>query len=227
MQVHVLVVEDDDDYASALARLFAAGGFDTAFVPDGEAALAHVAEVDTDLVILDLVLPGIDGLEVCAQLREDGFTGGIVMMSGRGDELDVVAGLDAGADDYLVKPCAIAELQSRVRSVLRRIHRTYVPITDGPLRGARLQVVDHHITFDGVEITTRGREFDVLALLIEARGRVVLRETLMDAVWGPDWQGSPMVLASAVGRIRSRLEAAGAAETVENVRGVGFRLSPA
>lgn len=225
--MHVLVVEDDGDYATALAQLFSAAGFETEFVADGASALAHVDRGGTDLVILDLILPDQDGLEVCVELRSRGYEGGIVIMSGRGDELDVVAGLDAGADDYLVKPCSIAELQSRVRSVLRRIHRTYVPTDEGPLRGPRLEVVDHHIAFGGVEIATRGREFDVLALLIESRGRVVLRETLMDQVWGPDWDGSPMVLPSAVGRIRARLEAAGATEQVENVRGVGFRLSPA
>ncbi|NYE36742.1 DNA-binding response OmpR family regulator [Nocardioides cavernae] len=225
--MHVLVVEDDGDYATALAQLFSAAGFETESVADGASALTHVDRVETHLVILDLILPDQDGLDVCSALRSRGFEGGIVIMSGRGEELDLVSGLDAGADDYLVKPCSIAELQSRVRSVLRRIHRTYVPTAEGPLRGSRLEVVDHHIAFGGTEIATRGREFDVLALLIEARGRVVLRETLMDEVWGPDWNGSQMVLPSAVGRIRSRLEAAGATEQVENVRGVGFRLSPA
>lgn len=223
----MLVVEDDSDYAPALARLFTAQGYDAAFVTEGGTALAHVADQETHLVVLDLILPDQDGLEVCGLLRSRGFDGGIVIVSGRSDELDVVAGLDAGADDYVRKPSSVAELQSRVRSVLRRIHRTYVPAAEGPLHPPRLQVVDHHITFDGVEIATRGREFDVLAHLIESRGRVVLRETLMDQVWGPDWGGSPMVLSSAVGRIRARLEAAGASEQVENVRGVGFRLSPA
>ena len=225
--VRVLVVEDDGDYASALKQLFTASGFDTEFVHDGASAIGHVARGDTDLVILDLILPDIDGLEVCRLVRERGFDGGMIMMSARGAELDVVAGLDAGADDYLVKPCSIAELQSRMRSVLRRIHLTYAPTEDGPLSAPRLEVADHHITFDGAEIATRGREFDVLALLIEARGHVVARETLMDRVWGADWAGSPMVLPSAIGRIRARLEAADATEQVENVRGVGFRLSPA
>ncbi|GAA5113024.1 response regulator transcription factor [Alloalcanivorax gelatiniphagus] len=224
--MRVLVVEDDGDLASALKQLFTAAGFDTHFVHDGAGALGHVARGDTDLVILDLILNDIDGLEVCRLMRERGFRGGVIMMTGRGEELDIVAGLDAGADDYLVKPCSIAELQSRVRSVLRRINHSYVPSDDAP-GGPRLEVVDHHITFDGLEITTRGREFDVLALLIEARGRVVPRETLMDRVWGAGWDGSPMVLPSAVGRIRARLEAVGATEQVENVRGVGFRLTSA
>jgi DNA-binding response OmpR family regulator len=229
-QVHgqgrVLVVEDDDDYASALTQLFTHAGFDTELVHDGASSIGHVARGDTDLVLLDLILPDIDGLEVCRLIRERGFDGGVIMMSGRGEEVDVVAGLDAGADDYLVKPCSIAELQSRVRSVMRRIDLSYGRAADDPAREPRLEVGDHHITLGGVEITTRGREFDVLALLIEERGRVVARRTLMDRVWGPDWTGSPMVLPSAVGRIRARLRAAGATEQVDNVRGVGFRLTP-
>ena len=121
--MRVLVVEDDRGYGPALAQLFSTQGFDATSVTDGAGALAHVDTVDTDLVVLDLLLPDIDGLEVCGGLRERGYEGGIVIVSGRGAELDVVTGLDAGADDYLVKPCSIAELQSRVLSVLRRIHR--------------------------------------------------------------------------------------------------------
>jgi DNA-binding response OmpR family regulator len=223
--VHVLLVEDDGDLSSLLANLFQAGGFDASVVANGLDAIDHVAQHETDLLILDLILPDLDGIDVCRQLRQRGFSGGIVIMSARNDELDVVAGLDAGADDYLIKPCSIAELQSRVRSVMRRIHRQYDATAQGLAAKPHLEVVDHHITFDGQEIATRGREFDVLALLIAQRGRVVLRETLMDKVWGPDWDGSLMVLPAAVGRIRSRLAAVGATEQVENVRGVGFRLS--
>lgn len=220
------MVEDDEDFASSLSHLFRAGGFEATVVTTGRDAIAHVEMAPPDLLILDLVLPDMDGVEVCRSLRTLGFNGGIVIVSGRDDELDVVAGLDAGADDYLVKPCSIAELQSRVRSVLRRIHRHYDATAQGLADHPQLEIVDHHIVFDGHEIATHGREFDVLALLIAQRGRVVLRETLMDKVWGADWEGSPMVLSAAVGRIRNRLEAVGASEQVENVRGVGFRLSP-
>jgi DNA-binding response OmpR family regulator len=220
------MVEDDEELAASLSHLFRAGGFEADVVTTGQDALAHVESTATDLLILDLMLPDMDGVEVCRSLRTLGFNGGIVIMSARSDELDVVAGLDAGADDYLIKPCSIAELQSRVRSVLRRIHRAYDATAQGLAEHAQLEVVDHHIVFGGEEIATHGREFDVLALLIAQRGRVVLRETLMDKVWGADWDGSPMVLSAAVGRIRNRLDAVEATEQVENVRGVGFRLSP-
>ena len=207
-------------------NLFTASGLDGDFVLDGAEALARINNIETDLLVLDMDLSDMDGLELCGILRERGYEGGVVIMSSRSGELDVVGGLDAGADDYLVTPCSIAELQSRVRSVLRRIHRTYLPTSDNSLPGPRLEVIDHHITFDGIEILTHGREYDVLALLIQSRGRVVHRDILMNEVWGPDWHGSPMVLPSAVGRIRARLEAAGASEQVENVRGIGFRLHP-
>ncbi|GAA1941908.1 response regulator transcription factor [Nocardioides hwasunensis] len=221
----MLMVEDDEDLATSLAHLFRAGGFEASMVATGQAAITAIEDSPPDLLILDLTLPDMDGVEVCQVLRTLGYNGGLVIMSARSDELDVVAGLDAGADDYLVKPCSIAELQSRVRSVLRRVHRTYDASAQGLADKPVLEVVDHHITFDGEEITTRGREFDVLSLLIAQRGRVVMRETLMDKVWGTDWEGSPMVLSAAIGRIRGRLDAVGASEQVENVRGVGFRLS--
>jgi DNA-binding response OmpR family regulator len=221
---HVLVVEDDEDVAVPLANLLSAGGFEAAVVSRGEDAIAHVGGRDTDLVILDGVLPDMDGLEVCSALRDRGFDGGLIMVTGRSGELDVVAGLDAGADDYLTKPCSVAELQSRVRSVLRRINRTYGPPPDRTPSG--LHVGEHVVTFDGAEIVSRGREYDVLALLVAHRGQVVRRETLMERVWGSDWTGSAMVLPSAVGRIRDRLASVGAPDRIDNVRGIGFRLSP-
>ena len=152
---HVLVVEDDEDVAVPLAHLVAAGGYDAALVSRGDDALAHVGGHDTDVVILDGVLPDMDGLEVCSALREIGFEGGLIMVTGRGGELDVVAGLDAGADDYLTKPCSVAELMSRVRSVHRRVHRTYGPPT--AIRTPNgLHVGEHVVTFDGAEIVSRG-----------------------------------------------------------------------
>ena len=222
---HVLVVEDDNDVAMPLGGFFDARGFDAAIAGTGREALDHVAATPTDLVLLDLILPDLDGLEVCTSLRERGFAGGIIMLSARDQEMDVVTGLDAGADDYLAKPCSVAELEARVSSVLRRISRAYVVSAGLPDGHAGLEVRDHRITCGGVEVVTRGREYDVLALLISQRGRVVRSDELMDRVWGPDWSGTPVVLSSAVGRVRKRLAAAGARERVEAVRGVGFRLT--
>ncbi|WP_210649870.1 response regulator transcription factor [Nocardioides sp. SYSU D00065] len=222
---HVLVVEDDEDLAVPLAHLFEAAGFEASVVARGEDAITHVGDVDTDMVILDLVLPDMDGVEVCGTLRESGFSGGLIMVTARGDELDVVAGLDAGADDYLAKPVSVAELQSRVRSVLRRIHRSYDRPPGSTPGTPSLEITEHQITYGGREVVTSGREYDVLALLVAHRGQVVTRERFMDEVWGSDWSGSPMVLPSAIARIRERLATAGAPERIENVRGIGFRLA--
>ncbi len=228
---HVLVVEDDSDVAVPLASFFHARGFDAAIAATGQEALDHVASIRTDLVLLDLILPDLDGMEVCGGLRNSGFTGGIIMLSGRDQEMNVVTGLDAGADDYLAKPCSVAELEARVGSVLRRISRAYAVPAGGLLDvgtadvHAGLEVRDHRITCGGVEVVSGGREYDVLAQLIAHRGRTVATGDLMDRVWEPDWTGSPVVLSSAVGRIRKRLAAAGARERVEAVRGVGFRLT--
>lgn len=223
---HVLVVEDDADVAAPLASFFRGRGFDAAVVVSGQAALDHVATTTTALLVLDLVLPDIDGVEVCGTLRARGFEGGIVMLSARNQEIDIVAGLDAGADDFLGKPFSVAELESRIASVLRRITRSYV-VPDGgvPIGHARLEVRDHHITYAGTEVLASGREYDVLALLIARRGEVVTSEDLTSQVWGADWSGSAVVLSSTVGRLRRRLEAAGVLEDVVAVRGVGFRLT--
>jgi len=218
------VVEDDCDVAVPLASIFLARGFDATIAASGREALDHVASTRTDLVVLDLMLPDLDGLEVCGRLRDSGFTGGIIMLSARDREMNVVTGLDAGADDYLAKPCSVAELEARVSSVLRRISRAYAAV-DQPVGHADLDLRDHRIACGGVEVVSGGREYDLLALLIAHRGRVVSTGDLMDRVWGPDWTGSPVVLSSAVGRIRKRLVAVGARERVDAVRGVGFRLT--
>ncbi|PKH40644.1 two-component system, OmpR family, response regulator RegX3 [Nocardioides alpinus] len=223
--MHVLVVEDDADVAAPLAHFFTARGYDAAVVAHGREALAHVERTVTDLVLLDLTLPDMDGLDVCGAMRGHGFDGGVIILSARSQEMDVVAGLDAGADDYLAKPCSIAELQARVGSVLRRIERSYV--LPRPRRSVEnfLEVRDHEVAYRGVQIATSGREYDVLAILLAHRDRVVTHDALMDEVWGSDWSGSPMVLSSAIGRIRERLAAAGAPDRIVNVRGIGFRLT--
>lgn len=223
---HVLVVEDDADVAAPLASFFRGRGFDAAVVASGQEALDRVAATTTDLLVLDLILPDLDGVEVCGILRARGFQGGIVMLSARNQEIDIVTGLDAGADDFLGKPFSVAELESRIAAVLRRITRSYVaPDVVVPIGRAALEVSDHRITYAGVEILTTGREYDVLALLIARRGEVVTSEDLTDQIWGADWSGTPVVLSSAVGRLRKRLEAAGVPEDVVAVRGVGFRLT--
>lgn len=217
----LLVVGHDEGIAGRLVDLFDASGFHADLVSTGEQTIAQVSAIATDVVIVNLRLADTDGVELCRALRRNGFAGGVLMVGDQPTEVDVVAGLDAGADDFLTQPYPIAELQSRVRAVLRRIHRADTPPESAHANG--LEVHPHVITYAGQTILTQGREYHVLACLLEAHGRVLTREDLMERVWGSDWTGSPVVLAAAISRIRVRLAAAGAPHTVENVRGIGFR----
>ncbi|NYE38142.1 DNA-binding response OmpR family regulator [Nocardioides cavernae] len=207
-----------------LAVLLACGGLDSVHVTSADQAFTDDAPVSADLVLIESDPPHVVGVAVCSELRRRGHAGGIVIVGDHYDELAVVAALDAGADDVVSQPWTVAELLSRVRAVLRRLEREGRSGTDA---AEALSVDDdrHSVRWGGVVVTTTGREHEVLLALIAHRGRVVTHEELMRSIWGPEWSGSPMVLSAAVTRLRSRLAAAGAPDVIENVRGVGFRLS--
>ena len=224
MTYRILVVEDSDDIAAPLVRTLEREGYAVTWVETGEGGLDHLTANDVDLTILDLGLPDIDGLEVCRSARAQGYTGAIMICTARGEELDRVVGLDYGADDYLAKPFGLAELHARVRALLRRTapraEAAAAPAESGIAidRGAR------RVTFAGAEIHLTTKEYDVLAMLTEAPGSVVSRETMMSEVWDENWFGSTKTLDVTVGRLRHKLELAGVPEAVVTVRGVGFRL---
>ncbi|CAA9378182.1 MAG: Two-component transcriptional response regulator, LuxR family [uncultured Nocardioides sp.] len=219
----VLVVEDEEDIAIPLVRTLEREGYAVASVSSGEEAIARVAGEMPAVVILDLGLPDMDGLDVCRQLRGGGYEGGIIMVTARGGELDRVVGLDVGADDYLSKPFGLAELLARVRALLRRNARTdETSVTTAS--GLKIDVPSRRVTLEGVEIALTAKEFDVLALLAAHRDHVVSRDTLMNQVWDENWFGSTKTLDVTIGRLRGKLEAAGAMERVVAIRGVGFRL---
>jgi DNA-binding response OmpR family regulator len=163
----------------------------------------------------------MDGLDVCRQAREAGYDGGIMIVTACAGELDRVVGLDYGADDYLAKPFGLAELQARVRALLRRTAWRMAPVHDG---GLRIDVAAHRVYIDDREVPLTSKEFDVLALLANHRDKVVPRERLMSEVWDQNWFGSTKTLDVTIGRLRNKLEAAGVSEKVVAVRGVGFRL---
>jgi DNA-binding response OmpR family regulator len=219
----VLVVEDEEDIAFPLVRTLEREGYDVTWVQSGTAALERLdARGGTpDVVILDLGLGDMDGLDVCRQAREAGYDGGIMIVTARAGELDRVVGLDYGADDYLAKPFGLAELQARVRALLRRTAWRMAPVHDG---GLRIDVAAHRVYIDDREVPLTSKEFDVLALLANHRDKVVPRERLMSEVWDQNWFGSTKTLDVTIGRLRNKLEAAGVSEKVVAVRGVGFRL---
>ena len=240
--MRLLIVEDDDAIAAPLLRAVQREGYDVTRVAAGQPALDHVAAGGVDLVLLDLGLPDMDGLDVCRQLRSDGFDGGIVILTARAGELDRVVGLDVGADDYLAKPFSLSELLARVRALLRRSGRgsadaaSTAPVASAepvaaaaPSADARVRVdrAARRAWVDDTELALTAKEFDVLALLDVQRGAVVSRETLMAEVWDENWFGSTKTLDATIGRLRQKLQEGGAPVVLGTVRGVGFRLEAA
>jgi len=215
-------VEDETDIVSPLVRTLEREGYAVDQATTGKDAIAAATKSNHDVVILDLGLPDMDGLEVCRRLREAGYQGALLILTGRSRELDRVVGLDAGADDYLAKPFGLAELLARLRALLRR---TTVRAATAP-SGGRLHVdVDaHRVRVGDEEVALTGKEFDVLAVLMTSRGKVVSRTQLMAEVWSEGWYGSTKTLDVTIGRLRQKLERAGSTEHVVTVRGVGFRL---
>ncbi len=221
----VLVVDDDPTVAEVVAGYLSRAGFVVDRAADGPAAVARAAAMPPDLVVLDLMLPGIDGLEVCRRIRERGPVP-VVMLTARGDEDDRILGLEVGADDYVTKPFSPRELVLRVESVLRRAG---TPPTPGPwLRSGPLALdpTARRATRDGAELALTAREFDLLAFFMRQPGRVVGREELMHRVWG--WEfGDLSTVTVHVRRLREKVEDDPARpRLISTVWGVGYRFDP-
>lgn len=236
MASQVLVVEDDDKIAAPLVRTLEREGYEVRRFAEGTPALTALAETHVDLLLLDLGLPDLDGLDVCRRAREQGYTGGIIILTARDGELDRVVGLDVGADDYLAKPFGLAELLARARALLRRsgvaatdaapaatAQPAAAPVDDG----LRVDVQARRIWVADTELAATTKEFDVLAMLDATRGAVVSREQLISGVWDENWYGSTKMLDTTMGRLRQKLEEADAPVRITTVRGVGFRLEDA
>ena len=228
MTADVLVVEDEPTIAELVGRYLARAGYSTRTAADGLAALAAVEQRRPDLVVLDVMLPRLDGLAVLQRLRErEGPTPGVILLTARGSEQDRIAGLRLGADDYVAKPFSVAELIARVDAVLRRT----APATSAaePLRFGGL-VVDpaaRRVWRGGEEIALTQREFDLLAFLAEHPGQVFSREQLMDAVWRFPFYTDTSTVTVHVRRLRAKLEADPQAPVlIETVWGVGYRFAP-
>ena len=218
----VLVVEDEEDIAFPLVRTLEREGYAVTWVDTGMKALEMLAASPSDVLILDLGLPDMDGLDVCRKARASGYDGAIMIVTARAGELDRVVGLDYGADDYLSKPFGLAELQARVRALLRR---TGGNGSDGLPEGAlRIDGPARRVHAGGIEVSLTGKEFDVLAVLAAQRDKVVSRDRLMAEAWDENWFGSTKTLDVTIGRLRQKLENAGVTDKVVAVRGVGFRL---
>jgi DNA-binding response OmpR family regulator len=216
----ILLVEDDEAIASGLVRVLDGQGYAVHHLDRGRPAPGAAGE-DTSLVILDLGLPDADGIDVCRRLRRERPELAILILTARDHELDIVAGLDAGADDYLVKPFRLAELLARVRAHLRRATAG----EDGPLKAGEITVdVAARRAWCGTdEVELRPKEFALLALLAANAGRVVTRERIMAEVWDTEWLGATKTLDTHILALRHKLGAG----AITTLRGIGYRLEDA
>jgi two-component system response regulator MprA len=220
--MRILVVEDEPSMRDALERVLRHCGYQVELAGDGRAGLAAASARAPDAIVLDVTLPLLDGLEVCRRLRASGNRVPVLMVTARDAIADRVAGLDAGADDYLVKPFSIAELRARIRALLRRAG----PQETEPLRYADLELdCDGHIVRrDGRRVSLTRTEFALLELLLRNPESVLSRSVIFDRVWGYDFGAKSKALDVYVGYLRRKLEANGEPRLVHTVRGVGYVL---
>ena len=219
----LLLAEDDARIARHLVKLLQQDGFATDHVLNGLDALEYARTNQYDLLILDWMMPGRDGLSVCKELRGTGYTGGILMLTAK-DSLDnKITGLEAGADDYLVKPFEYRELLARIHALSRRSKRALSAdqLTVGPFTADRNT---HTVTRDGTALPLSRREYQIFLFLLENSGRIVPRETLLDRIWGLDGDVTPNNVDAHIRLLRKKVETKGAAKIITNVRGLGYRL---
>ena len=220
--MRILVVEDEPAIASAIEAALTSDGHAIDVVADGAEALAWSTAYPYDLVVLDVVIPGLDGLEVCARLRANGFNAPVLMLTALDSVEDRVAGLDRGADDYLAKPFAMAELEARVRALLRR---------DNADRGARIIVhnleldpLTHGVQRGGRTIRLTTREFSLLEMLARHPGRIYSQDRLIDALWNADFTIESNVVEVHIRSLRRKIDGGKRNGLIETVRGAGYRL---
>ena len=224
----ILVVEDEPDILEMVRYNLAQAGLDVATAEDAESALQHIREVLPDLIILDLMLPGIDGLDMCRVLKQDARTRPvpILMLPARKEEVDRIVGLELGADDYVVKPFSPRELVLRVRAILRRSQsgERLAPHAETKLRAGPLSIDRdaHQALLNGDPLELTSTEFRLLATLIERRGRVQTRDELLNTVWGYEYSGYGRTVDTHIRRLREKL--GDASDWIETVRGVGYRF---
>ncbi len=223
--IDVLVVDDTPEFQQRLAGAIRHDGYRVHLAGDGPEALELLEEVEPDVVLLDLVLPGMDGLEVCRRIRavSDVY---IIMVTEKATELDKVVGLAVGADDYLTKPCSVAELVARIGAMLRRPRRGMSPYESAQRRFGAL-IIDpaaREVRFDGLDVGLTRIEFELLAALSERPGTVFSRATLIEMVWGPNWVGDDHLVDVHIANLRKKIDRSGVRH-IKTIRGIGYRMA--
>ena len=221
----ILIVEDESSLSEPLAYLLEREGYETTIAADGNVAVAEFDRNGADLVLLDLMLPGMSGTEVCREIRTRSSVP-IIMLTAKDSEVDIVVGLELGADDYVTKPYSTRELLARIRAVLRR--RVDTDLDDNQVLESgtvRMDVERHTVSVDGKDVPMPLKEFELLELLLRNSGRVLTRGQLIDRVWGADYFGDTKTLDVHIKRIRSKIEKVpGEPTMLVTVRGLGYRF---
>lgn len=232
-ELSVLVVEDEPSFAEALTLGLGREGFAVTVSSDGADALRRFDEVNPDIVLLDVMLPNVSGIDVCREIRTKSKVP-IIMVSAKGEELDMVVGLEVGADDYVTKPYRLRELVARMRAVLRRSDEAgdssseHSAVADsGPITvgGVTVDAERHEVTVRGEPLDLPLKEFDLLTILLDNAGRVLTREVLIERVWGMDYFGDTKTLDVHIKRLRSKIESDPKEPTlITTIRGVGYKF---
>lgn len=222
--MNLLLAEDDQRLGQLVTHLLKKkDGHQVDWVTRGDEAYEYAKTVAYDVVILDWMMPHRDGIEVCRMLRKDGYTGAVLMLTAKDAVQDRVQGLDAGADDYLVKPFEFEELQARLRALGRR---SFAPLHKDvlSLEGLEFNRTDHTVSRAGVQVQLSPREFQLLDLLLQNRGQVLPRELILDRVWGYDSDVTKNAIDATVKLLRKKIDLPGSDTLIKSVRGVGYKL---
>jgi DNA-binding response OmpR family regulator len=226
MVIKILVVDDEPLIVDSLTYSLEREGFDAKGVGDGASALEMIEDYQPDLVVLDVLLPGMNGLEVCKRIRSKSSIP-VIMLTARGEELDRILGLEIGADDYLSKPFSFRELLARIRAILRRVEldRQTPQVEQIEIGDLLLDISAHRLTKSGKEVTLSAREYDLLFVLMKNAGRALSRDTLLSQIWGQEWVGDERTLDVHIRWLRLKIEDDPASPLyLQTVRGYGYRF---
>tara|TARA_A100001388_G_scaffold163064_1_gene121683 strand:+ start:3674 stop:4360 length:687 start_codon:yes stop_codon:yes gene_type:complete len=221
----VLVVEDEPDLRSTLEFNLKSENYKVTTVSDGESALAEISKNIPDLILLDLMLPDMSGLEICKKIRGESFSDkvSIIMLTAKGEEVDRVVGFELGADDYVVKPFSVRELMLRVSSILKRSKEKASNDEKIVIGDIEINLASHRVFISGIEVELTAKEFELLKYLTERNGRIQTRESLLEHVWGYNNSVTTRTVDTHIKRLRSKIGEVGT--RIETVRGVGYRFN--